>query len=136
MLSISFTCYAIVAAISLIFGLIYLTRTQFMPYHSLALAKSWFEVEPNTQTLILALMRVAGVGFLATGMTILVLLAIPFQAGQQWAIYTIPLISLITSLGALYATYLFKSRTPGNPPIKLSVVSIILIITGFVFSLV
>ena len=83
MLSISFTCYAIVAAISLIFGLIYLTRTQFMPYHSLALAKSWFEVEPNTQTLILALMRVAGVGFLATGMTILVLLAIPFQAGNS-----------------------------------------------------
>ena len=37
-----------------------------MPYHSLALAKSRSEVEANTQTLILALMRVAGGGFILT----------------------------------------------------------------------
>jgi len=106
-----------------------------MPYHSLALGKSWLEVEPNTQTLILALMRVAGGGFLATGLIIFILLIIPFQAGQQWAIYAIPAISLITSCGSFYATYLVKSRTPGNPPLKLSLLSIGLAIAGFIFSL-
>jgi len=106
-----------------------------MPYHSLALGKSWSEVEPNTQTLILALMKAAGGGFLATGIVILILLIIPFQAGKQWAIYTIPAISLITSGGSFYATYSVKSETPGNPPIKLSLLSIGLAIVGFIFSL-
>ena len=60
-----------------------------MPYHSLALAKSWSEIEANTQTLILALMRVAGGGFISTGIAIAILLCIPFQAGETWAIYSI-----------------------------------------------
>ena len=55
---------------TLAFGVIYLTRSQFMPYHSLALDKPWSEVESNTQTLILALMRVAGGGFAATEIAI------------------------------------------------------------------
>ena len=53
-----------------------------MPYHSEALGSSWSDVEPKTQVLILALMRVAGGGFLATGLAISILLIIPFRAGD------------------------------------------------------
>ena len=135
MFLVSLYCYGAIALLSLIFGIIYLTRPQFMPYHSLALGKSWAEVEPNVQTLILALMRVAGGGFLTAGLTIVILLAIPFQAQSRWAIYTIPAIALITSGGSFYATYLVRSNTPGNPPFKLSLLTIGLAIIGFVFSL-
>ncbi|MEM8673167.1 MAG: hypothetical protein AAGF83_04755 [Cyanobacteria bacterium P01_G01_bin.67] len=107
-----------------------------MPYHSLALAKPWSEVEPNTQTLILALMRVAAGGFVATGIAILVLLAFPFSAGEKWAIYSIFAIASCTSLGSSYATYLVKSRTSGNPPFKLSLGTIILSVVGFICSII
>ncbi|MEM8720354.1 MAG: hypothetical protein AAGE84_13795 [Cyanobacteria bacterium P01_G01_bin.39] len=136
MLIVSSVCYGVVALISVVFGVIYLTRDQFMPYHSLALAKPWTEVEPNIQTLILALMRVAGGGFLATGIAMIVLLLIPFQAKEPWAIYSIFIIALITALGSAYGTFLVKSRTPGNPPFKLSLVSVILSATAFICSLV
>lgn len=132
---VSSVCYGVVAFISLVFGVIYLTRTQFMPYHSLALGKQWSEVESNTQTLILALMKVAGGGFVVTGITILVLLYIPFQAREQWAIYSIFAIASCTSCSSGYATFLVNNRTLGNPPRKLSYATIVLTIIGFVCSI-
>ena len=136
MLFVSSICYGLVASISFIFGMIYLTRPQFMPYHSLALGKPWSEVEPNIQTLILALMRVAGGGFVATGIAIMILLLIPFQAEEPWAIYSIFLVAFWTSFGSCYATFLVQSRTPGNPPLKLSLATLVLTLIGFICSIV
>ena len=134
MLLISSICYGIVALISFVFGVIYLTRPQFMPYHSLALGKPWSEVEPNIQILILALMRVAGAGFVATAIAVTILLR-PFKAGEQWAIYGIFSICACTSLGSSYATFLVQNKTPGNPPFKLSLGTIILTVAGFLCSI-
>ena len=132
---ISSVCYGAIALVSLIFGIIYLTRRQFMPYHSLALEKPWSEVEPNTQTLILALMRVTGGGFMTTAIAISVLLYFPFAEGEQWAAYSLFLICFCTSAGSGYATYLVRRHTPGNPPFKLSIMTIALSIIGFGCSL-
>ena len=136
MLLISSVCYGAIALISLIFGIIYVTRSQFMPYHSLALAKSWSEVEGNTQTLILALMRVAGGGFISTGIAIIILLCIPFQAREPWAIYSVFSIACCTSFSSCYATFLVHSKTPGNPPFKLSLATLVLTSIGFICSIV
>ena len=136
MLLISSICYGVNAFIALIFGVIYLTRPQFMPYHSLALATPWSEVEPNTQTLILALMRVAGGGFIATAIAIMVLLWIPFQAKEQWAIYSIFIICFCSSFGSSYATFLVQHKTPGNPPFRLSLGAVLLSLVGFLCSIV
>lgn len=135
MLLISSICYGTVASISLVFGIIYLTRSQFMPYHSLALGKPWSEVEPNIQILILALMRVAGAGFIATAIAVTIILCFPFKAGEQWAIYGLFSICACTSVGSSYATFLVQNQTPGNPPFKLSLGTIILTIVGFFCSI-
>ena len=132
---ISFISYGLVALISILFGLIYLIRDRFMPYHSKAVDLSWSDLEPNLQVLIIALMRAAGGGFLATGLAMLILLIIHSQTGDTQAIYGIPLISFCTSLGALYATLLVKTRTPGTPPLILSFMAVILTIIGFIFSI-
>ncbi|MGK7949110.1 MAG: hypothetical protein AB4368_09980 [Xenococcaceae cyanobacterium] len=133
---ISFISYSFVAVVSIVFGLIYLIKNQFMPYHSEALGLSWSDLKPNFQVLILALMRAVGGGFLATGLTMLILLIIPYRAGEIWSIYAIPAISLCTSSGTLYATWLVKTRTPGNPPLGLSLLALGLTIIGFIFSLI
>ncbi len=133
---ISFISYSFVALVLIVFGLIYLIKNQFMPYHSEALGLSWSDLEPNLQVLILALMRAAGGGFLATGLAMLILLIIPWRAGDTWSIYAIPTISFCTSSGALYATWLVKTRTPGNPPVRLSLLALILTAIGFIFSII
>ena len=135
MLLISLVCYSAVALVSFIFGIIYLTRSQFMPYHSLALAKSWESVEANTQTLILALMRVAGGGFISTGIAIAVLLYISLTAGETWTRYSIFPICLGTSLGSCYATLSVARNTPGNPPVWLSIATVVLSVVGLISSL-
>lgn len=127
--------YGFVAFILIIFGSIYLMKNQFMPYHSEAVGFSWSDLEPNFKVLIIALMRAAGGGFLATGLAILVLLIIPWRAGNIWSIYAIPAIGLCTLSGTLYATLLVKMKTPGTPPVILNFIGLGLTIISFVFSL-
>ena len=127
--------YGFVAFILIIFGSIYLMKNQFMPYHSEAVGFSLSDLEPNFKVLIIALMRAAGGGFLATGLAILVLLIIPWRAGNIWSIYAIPAIGLCTLSGTLYATLLVKMKTPGTPPVILNFIGLGLTIISFVFSL-
>ena len=107
-----------------------------MPYHAEALEMSWSELSENMRVLILALMRAAGGGFLATGLAIFVLLIVPFRAGNTWSIYTIPAISICTSIGTLYATLLVKTKTPGTPPVVLSFLALALTIIGLFSSII
>ena len=134
-LKISFYCYSITAIVSIIFGIIYLTRSEFMPYHAVALEREWTELDIKTQTLILALMRVAGGGFLATGMAVILLIYLYIKTTEEWIIFIIPTIGFVTSLSSLYATLLVKNRTPGLPPVNLTLMSIGLMLTGFILSL-
>ena len=133
---ISLISYSCVALVLIIFGLIYLIKNQFMPYHSRAIGLPWSDLEENMQVLIIALMRAAGGGFLATGLAMLILLIIPWRAGDTWSMYAIPAISLCISLGTLYATLLVKTRTPGTPPVILSFIALVLTIIGFIFSII
>ena len=100
-----------------VFGTVYLLRPEFMPYHAEAVGKSWAEVEPAFQILILALMRVVGGAFLALALAIVVIAIKPFREGQAWATWLIPAIG-ITAVGAsLMATMSVARNTPGNPPV-------------------
>ena len=133
---ISFISYSCVATISIVLGLIYLLKNQFMPYHSKALGLSWSELEANMQVLIIALMRATGGGLIASGIAMLILLLIPWKKGDMWSLYAIPAINLCVSLGALYAMLLVKRKTPGTPPIILSLLAIVLTLVGFVLSII
>ncbi|MDJ0858780.1 MAG: hypothetical protein QNJ03_06865 [Dinoroseobacter sp.] len=54
--------YLVVGLVNLVMGVIYFTSNEFLSYHSQATGASWEEVDPSTQTLILALMKLAGGG--------------------------------------------------------------------------
>jgi hypothetical protein len=127
MLNISFVCYLIVALFSLIFGVIYLTRSQFMPYHEIALSKNWEELEETLQTLLLALMRIAGGGLLATGLIICLLIYSYFITQEKILLIILPFPCLITSFASIKATLIVTKKTPAKPPLKLSVFCLILI---------
>jgi hypothetical protein len=117
------------------FGLTYLLRRQFMPYHGVALGKRWVDLPKEFQTLILALMRAVAGGTLAVAALALIVLLIPFRAGMVWAFWAVPAGGMILSAGSLYAMRLVAANTPGKPPFKPVIAGVSLTVIGLVLSL-
>lgn len=57
--------YSLAFLIIVVFALVYLRRTDFLPYHSIATARTWDKVDSRMQLLIMALIKVAGWAWLA-----------------------------------------------------------------------
>jgi hypothetical protein len=133
-LRLAFACYLLELPPLIIFGVVYLTRSAFMPYHAVAVGQSWPEVDPAFQVLILALMRVAGGGFLAAAVAMGILLFKPFRQGRRWAYWAIPAVGLISTLSSLYATAYVTWNTPASPPWIAAGLGVLLLCTGFILS--
>ena len=123
--------YSIVALVSIVLGSIYLFSPQFMPYHAAALGTSWSALEPEQQTLILALMRVGGGGWVAVGLALALLVALPFRQGQAWAVWFIPLVGLVFYLPNLYATLQVTFTTPAAAPWYGNLAGIVALLVGY-----
>lgn len=134
-MKVSFVCYLLATLLLIAFGVVYTLRSEFMPYHSVAVGMQWAEVSPSFQLLILSLMRVVGSSFLALGILILILLFGPFRQGFRWVRWAIPAAGLIVCAGALCATLSVKFYTPASPPWGASIFAAILLVSGFLLSL-
>lgn len=113
---IAATFYVVNSVVSLCLGSLYLFRGSFMPYHADALGRRWAEVEPALQTLLGALMDVAGAGWIGIGVATLVLVAIPMRRGEQWGRLLIPALFFIFYVPTLLATLAVMNETPATPP--------------------
>jgi hypothetical protein len=123
------------SAVLLSFGLIYLLRKQFMPYHKIAVQKDWNEFVPEVQTLFLALMRTVAGGFISVA-AVGIILQIEFNKSQNHGIaLTILIAGVLMELNILYATLLVRIKTKGRPPIFLSLLAFIMLLTGYFFNI-
>ena len=134
-MKVAMVSYSMAVVLLAVFGLVYLFRPEFMPYHADAVAREWSAVEEPFQVLFLALMRVAGGGWLAAAAAIGILLIHPFRQGQKWVRWAIPVIGLTVSLPALYATAYVRRYTPAEPPWVAALAGILLLLVGFTASL-
>jgi uncharacterized membrane protein len=116
-------------------GLIYLFRSQFMPYHAIAVGKTWAEVTPAFQILLLALMKTIGGAWIAMAVAIGIVLFIPFRQGMHWARWAIPVVGFVALLPTVYATLSLVPITPTTPPWKGILLIMALLIAGFILSL-
>jgi hypothetical protein len=113
---IAATFYIVNSVVSVCLGSLYLFRGSFMPYHADALGRRWADVEPALQTLLGALMDVAGAGWVGIGVATLVLVAIPMRRGEQWGRLLIPALFFIFYVPTLWATLAVMNGTPATPP--------------------
>jgi hypothetical protein len=116
-------------------GLAYLGRKEFMPYHALALGRSWSELDRPAQVLFLASMKIIGSTWLAVSVALGIILRHGFREGQAWAVWGVPLVGLILSTPALLAVLHVKSKTPASPPWQPLAAAVLLFLTGLVLSL-
>ena len=124
LLSVAFICHLLAILTTLGFGLTYLLRRQFMPYHGVALEREWDALPHALQTLVLA-----------TALLSTVILLIPFRAGEVWAFWTLPASTLVLAGGALYAMRLVAINTPARPPYAPIMVAAALVMIGLALSL-
>ena len=122
------------ATILLSFGLVYLLRNSFMPYHSVAVAMTWPQVDHATQYLILALMRATSGGFISLAVSIIFL---QYKFSQQriaWIPVLVLIIGTISMICITYATLVVSLHTPGRPPVAEAVAGEVLLIVGYIFN--
>lgn len=127
-------CYCFVALIFMLGGLVYILKPTFMPYHRQSVRTDWTALDARMQALLLAFMRATGGGFFAAGLSIMILLLVPFRAGEVWPKYAIPVIILVPTLAILRATLLLRSRTRAATPVWVGIVGMAMLIIGFVLS--
>lgn len=133
---LAIACHGLAALLLLAFGVAYLARSEFMPYHRDAIGLEWRELHARVQALLLGLMRAAGGGFLASGLAVLLLLAFPFRRGERWARWAVPAVGVAAGAPALYAMLLVRARTPASPPLAAAVAFFALLALGLALSLV
>ncbi len=124
-------CYLLPALTLLLFGVRYLTASEFMPYHETGMQRAWSELMPHEQGVMLASLRGGGGGFVLGGVAILVLVAIPFRRGEPWAYKATPAFVLLTSASALYTSLTLTLLTPASAPWPAALATACLAALGF-----
>lgn len=131
----AFGCHLLATVILAAFGITYLLKTEFMPYHSVAVGMAWIDVSPSFQVLILALMKVIGSACLAVVVLELILLFVPFRRGVVWSRWAIPAGGLVICAGTLYGMLYVEFNTSATPPWIAPVVAALLLVAGLLLSL-
>jgi hypothetical protein len=113
----------------IIFGFVYVTADEFMPYHAQALKVDWNSLDVNYKTLFLALIRLAGAGGVVAGLANLTLVTYLFHRAQSKIIWLLPVSALIFQSVTNYVVYTVYTNTPGEPPLLMvSIGTVVLII--------
>ena len=135
-MKIAFGCYLLNTLNMAAAGVVYVLTTQFMPFHAIAVGKTWDQVDPSFQVLLLTFIRVIGGGVITVALATGILLFIPFRQGIRWAQWAIPAIFIFYVLIAyLYPLLSVALNTSLNPPWTGAVLSTVLAVAGFILSL-
>ena len=128
---IAFVLYGLVGLVSLWLGHQYFFSNEFMSYHQEAVGTPWDKLPAAVQTLVLALMEVAGGGWFALFTLITALLLVPFRRGEHWARIMIPVGILTFYVPTLYATLRVLRDTPAVPPWWGAAIACLAAVVGF-----
>jgi hypothetical protein len=122
-----------VGAITLGVSLKFLLSQEFFSYHAEAAGLKWNEVSKPLQTVILAIMKMAGLGTLCLSITV-ILYSILIFSNNSVLKYIIPPVSLLFWSGTGGVTFAVYKKTKANTPWKGSLFCVVLIIVAIIIS--
>jgi hypothetical protein len=135
-LQIIATClYAFVAMISLVMALKSLRSREFLPFHEAAAQRPWTELGSGLQAVILALLRLTGLGFLVVALQLgVVAVAAWFSPGLVLTL-TLPLLSLVFCSGLCAVNFRLHRLTGAQTPWQAALYATVAIVAALVVSL-
>jgi hypothetical protein len=121
----------LIAALAIIlFGIRYMRRQAFLPYHAAVAGKPWSELDPGVQAVILGMLKIIGGGFATLGVSLL-WLCFALHDGVRWAPWAILTISAIALVPMLSVTLRLRAfRADAETPVVPTLVLMALIIVG------
>ena len=118
-----------------LFGSIYLFKKTCMSYHVQALGLAWQDVPVNTRLIILALMKIAGSGWLAAAAALIYLLILLASQGSFFICAAIFSIELLIWVPSTYVTFKVSSNTGAKTPWLLCLLLFCLAFITFLISM-
>jgi hypothetical protein len=132
---VSLCLYVFVGIISLTMAYKNLFSDRFIPFHEKAAGKPLEQVDNGLQAVIIALMRVSGLGFLAVAVLLILFPIANYYAQNTFIKYAVPAIALVYCSGLFLINYQLYSKTGADTPWKRSLYAVAVILLGFVISL-
>ena len=130
MLNVALAAVLLVALAGIVFGIRYMRRQAFLPYHAAVAGKSWAELDPGVQVIILGMLKIIGSGFVTLGVTLL-WLCFALHEGARWAPWAILTISAVALGPMLYVAIKLRAFRPeAQTPVRPTLVMMVLIIVG------
>jgi hypothetical protein len=135
MLNLALVPLLLVALAGIFFGVRYMRREAFLPYHSAVAGKSWPELDAGVQQIVLGMLKIIGGGFATLGVTLL-WLCFALHEGARWAPWAILTVSAVMLVPMLYVTIQLRSFQPdAQTPVRPTLVMMALIVLGVGLSL-
>ncbi len=117
--------YLVIGFVDLVLAYIYLSADRFLAYHAQAMGRPWEDVGPGTQAIVLALMKVAGGGWITLGFFTIAIAAQAWIRGGSLARWALPMGTLLFYVPTLGATWTVYSETGAQAPWVPSLVAIV-----------
>jgi hypothetical protein len=130
MLNLALAAVLLVALAGIVFGIRYMRRQAFLPYHAAVAGKSWAELDPRVQIIIRGMLKIIGSGFATLGVTLL-WLCFALHEGARWAPWAILTISAVALGPMLYVAIKLRAFRPeAQTPVRPTLAMMVLIVVG------
>lgn len=130
MRKVPFVLLLLAALLALFFGVRYLSAQEFMPYHAVVAGKSWAQLEPGVQTIILGMLTIIGGSFISYACALLWLF-VPLHRGEAWSRWALLTITAASLLPTLYVTIALRRFAPqADTPVAPAALVLALVIVG------
>ncbi len=108
--------YMIIGVVSMTMAYKNMFSNRLIAFQERAAGKSWNEIEKGLQSVIIALMRVSGLGFLVVALLLMVFPLAAYSGNNTFVQYAVPIISLLYCLGLALFNYKLHVQTGVNTP--------------------
>ncbi len=108
--------YMIVGVVALTMAYKNMFSNRFIAFQEKAAGKSWDEIEKGIQSVLIALMRVSGLGFLVVALLLMVFPLAAYPGNNAFVQYAVPIVSLLYCLGLALFNYQLHVQTKVNTP--------------------
>ena len=133
---ISACIYLSVGITSLMMATKNILARSFLPFHAAASGNSWDSVDDGLQAVILAILRISGLGFLVVGLQLTLFPIVNFFVPLPFVLVISPVLSLTYCFGLFIVNYRLHLQTGAATPWKGSLYAVALIAIGIVISIV
>jgi hypothetical protein len=135
MLNLALAAVLLVALGAILFGVRYMRRDAYLPYHAAVAGRSFVDLDPGIQVVVLGMLRIIGGGFVTLGVALL-WLCFALHKGAGWAPWAILSVSAVALGPMLYVAIGLRAYRPeAQTPVRPVLVMMLLIAAGVTLSL-